>query len=47
MIAGRHNLEIDVIQWHFFPDKTGVFGPDSGLLDELIRLGIPYKVYLP
>ena len=39
--------EIDEVEWHFFANSRGVFGPDEDLLSHLRSLGIPYVVHLP
>lgn len=41
------NAELERIEWHFFANSRGVFGPDEALLARLQRLGIPYTIHLP
>lgn len=38
---------LDRIEWHFYANSRGVFGPDEGLFGELQRLGIPYVIHVP
>ena len=38
---------LDTIEWHFYANQRGVFGPDEALLTHLNTLGIPYVLHLP
>ena len=35
------------VEWHFFADQRGVFGPDEALLTLLQTTGRPYVIHLP
>lgn len=35
------------VEWHFFADRRGVFGPDEVLLTLLQQTGRPYVIHLP
>jgi hypothetical protein len=39
--------QLERIEWHFFANSRGVFGPDEALLAKLQELGIPYVMHLP
>ncbi|HEY0188219.1 MAG TPA: VWA domain-containing protein [Cellulomonas sp.] len=39
-------LTVNKVEWHFYPDKNGVVGPDADLLQQLLDNGIDYVVHL-
>jgi len=41
------NAAFDSVEWMFYPDKTGVVGPDEELLALLTANKIPYTIHLP
>jgi hypothetical protein len=38
---------VDEVEWHFFADQRGVFGPDEALLTLLQTTGRPSVSHLP
>lgn len=40
------NLKVKDVEWHFYPDKNGVVGPDAELLQKLQDNGISYVLHL-
>ncbi|WP_203666788.1 VWA domain-containing protein [Cellulomonas pakistanensis] len=47
MVSTGAAPDIDRIEWHFFANSDGLFGPDEFLLQDLINNGIPFVIHLP
>jgi hypothetical protein len=47
MVANRANPDVVSVQWDFYSNGAGLFGPDPDLLAHLVANNIPFVMHLP